>query len=306
MAQLENLFSWSKSRDEEFRECRRRYFYGRYFYWGGWERGAPERVRLAYVLRNLKNRWAWKGERVHHAIEMMLKSLRAGQPVSVPEAIARLTEQMRADYRSSKTKKYLEDPKKNFGLFEHAYDKPIPDETWKKIHDEAAACLNNFCESSFYKELEADDKKSWLLIEDLEDYDIDGVKVYVKLDFARKKDGQIEIFDWKTGKAETGAATVQMGTYAMYAMGKWQVPLESLRAYLMFVAQSPCYATEAPLGQGTIDETKTVIAQSVRLMRELMADPKKNIPRPEDDFAYTDNAKLCDFCNFRKICKKFS
>ena len=83
---LENVFSWSKSRAEEFQECQRKYFYDRYASWGGWERQAPAEARLAYILKNLKNRWAWKGETVHHVIEDVLKSLRAGKAVSPAEA----------------------------------------------------------------------------------------------------------------------------------------------------------------------------------------------------------------------------
>ena len=304
MGQLENVFSWSKSRDEEFRECRRKYYYNRYAAWGGWDLKAPPRTRLFYVLRNLKNRWAWKGERVHHAIEMVLKHLRAGNPVSLPEAEQRLTETMRADYRSSKAKKYFEDPKKNLGLFEHEYEKPVTDETWKKIHDEAVGCLRNFCASAFYRELELEDKKSWLLIEDLEEFDYSGARIYVKLDFARRKDGVIEIYDWKTGKSDT-EASVQIGTYAMYAMQKWKAPLEEIRAYLMNVGQPLSFAREAPMTASLLEETKSAIASSVDAMHKLLTDPVKNIPRPEGDFAYTENSRLCDFCNFRQACGKF-
>ena len=75
MATLENVFSWSKSRDEQFRECQRKYFYDKYASWGGWDKTALPEIRLAYVLKNIKNRWAWKGETVHHVIEDALKAM---------------------------------------------------------------------------------------------------------------------------------------------------------------------------------------------------------------------------------------
>ena len=103
---IENIFSWSKSRDEEFRECQRKYFYDRYASWGGWDKNAPKETRMAYVLKNLKNRWAWKGETVHHIIEDVLKSLKNGQEVKLDTALARLTETMRRNYKSSKAKKH--------------------------------------------------------------------------------------------------------------------------------------------------------------------------------------------------------
>lgn len=305
MGELKNVFSWSKSRDEEFRECRRKYFYDRYASWGGWEKSAPEETRACYVLKNLKNRWAWKGETVHHQIENVLKELRSGRPAPLDRSLAHLTEVMRADYKSSKAKKYWQEPKKTVGLFEHEYEKPVTDETWKKMHDESAACLKNFYASSFFKELEADDKKSWLVIEDLEEFDFDGAKVYVKLDFARKKDGVIEIYDWKTGKDNAAGAELQMGAYAIYAMGKWKLPLSQIRAFLFYVSSPDAVPQEQVLSEKLIDESKKAMTESIENMKKLLKDPVNNIPLPRGEFPFTENARLCDSCNFFRVCEKY-
>ena len=306
MAILENIFSWSKSRDEEFRECRRKYYYSRYASWGGWDKNAPKKTRAAYVLKNLKNRWAWKGERVHHAVEMVMKTLRSGRTMPLEEALEGLTRQMREDYRSSKAKKHWEDPKKSVGLFEHEYERAVSDEVWRDFHHSAAECLRHFFESPFFKELSSDDKASWLVIEDLEEFDFDGAKVYVKLDFARKKDGKVEIFDWKTGKNDAAAATVQIGAYAIYAMKKWGIPVEDIRAYLVNLGvDTPAPAPQA-VSEALIKETKKIMTQSIGEMHQLLADPKKNVPLPEDKFSTTDNDRLCNFCSFHKICAKYN
>ncbi len=305
MAMLENVFSWSKSRDEQFRECQRKYFYDKYASWGGWDRSAPEPARMAYILKNLKNRWAWKGETVHHEIENVLKEMRAGQDVSLETSLQRLTDTMRKNYRSSKTKQYMEDPKRSLGLFEHEYDRPVTDAVWKEFHDSSAACLRAFYASALFAELRSEDKTDWLAIEDLEDFKFDGAKVYVKLDFARRKDGLIEIYDWKTGKDDSTAASVQMGTYALYAMQKWSVPLGSLRAYLFNLSVASPAASLQPLTEKLLVETKKTMMESMAGMRTLLADPKKNIPLPVETFQYTENVRLCDYCNFRKICGRF-
>ncbi len=305
MGFLENVFSWSKSRDEQFRDCQRKYFYDKYASWGGWDKTAPADIRLAYILKNLKNRWAWKGESVHHVIEEVLKSHRADRPLSPKEAELRLTEKMRADYRASKAKKHYEDPKKNVGLFEIEYQKPVTDDTWKKMHAEASACLQNFYSSGFFKELSADDKRSWLVIEDLEEFDFEGAKIYVKLDFARKKGNTIEIYDWKTGKDENTDASVQMGAYALYAMKKWGVGLGDIRAYLFNLANPPAIAKEQPLTEGGLETTKVFMRESIAGMQKLLLDVKRNIPLPRENFKYTENTRFCDSCNFYKICEKY-
>ena len=51
MADLANEFSWSRSRDATFHECRRRYFYQYYGAWGGWETTAPEAVLARHEPR---------------------------------------------------------------------------------------------------------------------------------------------------------------------------------------------------------------------------------------------------------------
>jgi hypothetical protein len=305
MAALENVFSWSKSRGEEFQECQRKYYYARYVSWGGWDKSAPPPSRMAYVLKNLKNRWAWKGESVHHVIESALKAMRAGKPMTLAEAQDALTQRMRADFKSSKTKKYLDDPKRNAGFFEHEYSKPISDAVWKATHDEAAQALANLYGSPLYQELSDDDKKDWLVIEDLEEFEYDGAKVYVKLDFARKKAGQVQIFDWKTGKEEKGSHDVQIGAYALYAMKKWKVPLSEIGAYLVYVATPSPAAKEAKLDEGVIEEAKRVMSKSIKDMRELLSDPLKNIPKSAEHFRYTENERFCSNCNFYKMCEKY-
>ena len=53
MADLTNDFSWSRSRDGVFQDCKRRYFYQYYGAWGGWASDAPEDVRRLYILKGM-------------------------------------------------------------------------------------------------------------------------------------------------------------------------------------------------------------------------------------------------------------
>ena len=67
MAELANEFSWSRSRDATFQDCRRKYFYQYYGAWGGWDPGAPPDVRRLYILKQLSSRQQWAGRIVHDA-----------------------------------------------------------------------------------------------------------------------------------------------------------------------------------------------------------------------------------------------
>lgn len=306
MAVLENVFSWSKSRDEEFRECRRKYFYDRYASWGGWDRNAPEEARQAYILKNLKNRWAWKGETVHHVIEYALKLLREGRALPFESALERLTDIMRNDYRASKQGKYRENPKLHTGLFEHEYQKEISDPVWKDIHASSVDCLRNFYNSALYRQIVEDDKKEWLAVEDLEEFDFEGARIFVKLDFARRKNGRIEIYDWKTGKSvNSQGVSAQIGTYALYAMSKWKVPAEDIRAFLFGLSAPSPVPEERAIDAALLENTRALITSSVAEMKKLLSDPAKNVPLAREHFSFTENPRICATCNFYKICEKY-
>ena len=92
MAELTNDFSWSRSRDSTFHECRRRYFYQYYGAWGGWEEGAPVERRRLYILKQLATRQMWAGRTVHEAVEMALHVFREGRDVPVEPFIADVVE----------------------------------------------------------------------------------------------------------------------------------------------------------------------------------------------------------------------
>jgi hypothetical protein len=77
MADLQNEFSWSKSRHDKFAECRRAYFYAYYGSWGGWEAPGGSEVRELYVLKKLSTRFQWAGSVVHDALKQVLVRAKA-------------------------------------------------------------------------------------------------------------------------------------------------------------------------------------------------------------------------------------
>ena len=135
MNEFRNEFSWSKSRDEIFRTCPRQYYFNYYAFWGGWQQNADERTKQIYILKNLKNRYLWKGDHIHRCIKHTLKNLQRGIAVlDVDEIISITIDKMRDDFRSSKNKRYLTHLK-SCALFEHEYDVDLPDAKWKKVRE---------------------------------------------------------------------------------------------------------------------------------------------------------------------------
>ena len=143
MREVTNDFSWSKSRDGVFQDCRRKYFYQYYGSWGGWDAGATEEVRRLYILKQLASRQMWAGRVVHDAIEMVLHAFRDGRTLPVDGFIRDVVERMRAEWRSSRDGRYRDTPK-TCALFEHEYALEIRPEAWQALKGNVVTCLRNF------------------------------------------------------------------------------------------------------------------------------------------------------------------
>src|SRR5258705_5321557 len=205
IGELKNEFSWSRSRGATFESCARRYWFTYYGSWGGWEKSAPPRVRQAYILEQLQTRWMWVGDAVHRTVARVLVSGRAGEAMAESVAVEEGLKGMREEYRASKQGKYRERPKKECGLYEHEYGVELTDAEWGEAADHFRACVGAYYKSPYAERLPKLPRGSWLPVEELDSFDFEGVKVYVRPDFAyRTGPDTAEIIDWKTGRKSDG------------------------------------------------------------------------------------------------------
>ena len=301
MAQLKNEFSWSKSRDEKFKTCPRQYYCQYYGSWGGWDATAPEGTRHLYVLKQLVTRYMWVGSVVHGCIERSLKNLSRGIEVLTPERIIETTlAGMREDFRSSRSKTYWTRPK-SCALFEHEYALDVPDDAWRKTADDVRECLHNFYTSDLFASLRALPRKSWLEIEELDKFDVDGVKVWAKIDCSHRDDGSARIIDWKTGRSMGEENTLQLVCYALYGHQKWGLPVESITTAECYLL--PMRVNEYRVSAGDIDDARAYIRGSVADMQSLLADVTHNEPLAEAAFEKTTHDRVCLRCNFLRLCR---
>jgi len=302
MAELKNDFSWSKSRDATFRECPRRYFFQYYGSWGGWYNDAEPRTRKLYVLKQLKSRAMWAGEKVHDCIRKSLQNLRRGiEPMSGDEAIEATLAVMREDFANSRRGDYWKDPK-TCGLFEHEYKQKVSDAKWKEIADHVANCLRTFYASDLYSRMRDLPIAQWLDVEDFASFDLDGTKVHVVLDFSFRDGERVAIYDWKTGKAGTEHNEVQLACYSLYATQTWHVAPAQVSTSEFNLRSGKL--NEYHLGGIDLDSIRTYIRGSIRDMKFLLEDPDANAAR-EERFVFAENQGVCRFCNFRAACPRF-
>ncbi|MEA3560573.1 MAG: PD-(D/E)XK nuclease family protein [Candidatus Omnitrophota bacterium] len=300
MTAFKNEFSWSKSRDEIFRECRRKYYYSKYGFWEGWNFNADPGIREIYILKQLKSRYMWKGEVVHYIVSETIKDLEAERYYPLNHYLDLLTARMRNDFRMSANRYYRENPKKTTGLFEHEYNIDVAKEEWVKLSESARDCLKNFFADPFYARLRDKDSTRVLQNEKTQKFTFEGTTIWVKLDLVIKDNSGITIIDWKTGRFPDNDFSIQLGCYSLYAMQQWNLSLKDLSAVEFNLGSLKNIIHE--IDEDKLNHVKSYMKKSIISMKKLLYDPLKNLAR-KDDFACTDNEKACRMCNFKKVCK---
>jgi hypothetical protein len=302
MTEFKNEFSWSKTRDEVFKICPRQYWFAYYGYWNGWLENAPERTRQIYVLKNLKNRYVWAGEKVHECIQRSLNNIRRGISVLPMDEIISITlDQMRAEFRSSRAKNYLKNPK-TCALFEHEYEIELTDDQWKEVANNVETCLRTFYASDIYDGLRSLPKDQWFEVEDFSSFHLDNVRINLAIDCAIRQGDDIYIYDWKSGKSLSEDLSIQLCCYALYAIEKWHVHPESLSIieYNLPINKSNWFS----ITQGEVGDIKGYITGSIKDMQSLLTDIGSNIPLEEERFSKVEDERVSLRCNFRKVCRE--
>jgi hypothetical protein len=306
MADLQNEFSWSKSRHDKFAECRRAYYYAYYGSWGGWEAPAGSDVRELYVLKKLSSRWQWAGSVVHDALKQVLARARATGDVRPLEQVLEQTHRRaRAQFASSRDKSYWREASRIVGLVEHEYAESVKDEDWKRLYQTVVeGSLRAFYASPTFEEIRRTPRERWLTVDELDSWFFEGTKVWAAVDFAyRDGDGRVHLLDWKTGK-ERGVDHVQVGTYALYARQKWDVLPDGVVGGLVYLVQeggAPAERVDVRADQDTLEACRQEMRQSIGGMKAALADPARNAAAQEAFPQLADRA-ACRRCPFRRPC----
>ncbi|MCS6817466.1 MAG: PD-(D/E)XK nuclease family protein [Blastocatellia bacterium] len=298
MAEITNEFAWSVSRHRAFHDCLRMYYLAHYAFWGGWEWGASELARKCYRFTKMKNLDMWAGEVVHAVIEWTLRRLWERKPVTEQDLRARAISRLREGWKESKGRQWEQDPKRRLNLFEHYYGIEVPPERTEEIKGRVLRCLENFWASEVFAFIRSVDRGAWKAIERIGTFHLNGVKVWVKIDFALAHQEKLYVYDWKSGQ-EDAEDLQQLTCYALYAMERWAIPHDRIRIVPVYLQDGTF--REHTLRPEEVIEAKEEILQSIARMRARLVDPERNLARPED-FPMTTETWRCQRCFFQEIC----
>jgi len=300
VSDLANVFSWSRSRDATFQECRRKYYYHYYGAWGGWDAGAPEDVRRLYVLKQLASRQQWAGRIVHDAIELALRVLRDGRAVPVEAFVADVVERMRGEWRSSRDGRYRDNPKTP-ALFEHEYGVQVKREAWLALTENVRTCLRNFFRLPLLAEIRRTAPEHWSIEHWSKVFELEGTQVWAAPDFGYwTPDGRLGLVDWKTGGGNGEGAAFQLGCYALYAREVLGVKPELVDLYEVNLRER--LVTSHRWDDERLEDVREQLRLSIRAMQAYLADPATN-RAVLADFERTEELRICRWCNFRAVCR---
>ena len=127
------------------------------------------------------------------------------------------------------------------------------------------------------------------------------MKIYAALDFAFRKNDEIFIYDWKTGREDPDKDKFQLACYGLFATDRWKIKGDKVKLVDFYLSSGN--QNELSLENFKTDEIHDQIMNSINEMLDLLDSPQENIAA-EDRFHFTENQQICNYCNFKKICTK--
>ena len=192
----------------------------------------------------------------------------------------------------------MKNVKQNLNLFEHYYNRePSREQLALKI-EKAGNSLANFYKLKILELFCGVGLSEFLSVDDLDSFNLDGVRVYAVPDFAVKQE-RYTVFDWKTGKP-SDKDIFQLSFYVLYAQYRWRAGYEDIDIVPVYLSSADCKL--APVKVIHPAEIKNYVTQSVKDMHSVLSDVAKN----EADINLcpkTEFTNKCSWCRFQELCK---
>lgn len=247
-----------------------------------------------------------RGQIVHTVIAGALNAIRYGEIVTPKMVKDSVTAVIREKYAESAKRLWHIDnrpPGRKQGditnLLEHYYQFPNINERAREAQQIAWKCVINLVESDFWAEIAAGSPSNWMEIDDesFPSFDLDGIKVYAKVDFAHSN-GQNTIIDWKTGSPSINDRQ-QLTLYSLYSQWQWGWNPLDTRLAAVYLQPELNIDTFSPTPE-EIESVKEAVRSSFQQMMDL--EPVFGLARIED-FPISENPSECAWCRFRGVCE---
>ena len=153
-------------------------------------------VEVPIMLLMMRLNYLEQSELLRQKLEKILKTTRYGREIPIESSEEDIIQRFKGSWSESKNKDWEDSPKWKTNLFDHYYDEKPSEEKVFEIRDTMLNSIKGFYSSDSYRFIQTMSDRQWLSIEDLDSFDIDENKVWVKLDFAIRHGERIYIYDF--------------------------------------------------------------------------------------------------------------
>jgi hypothetical protein len=283
-----DILGWSVSRYDKFSLCKRMYFYDYYAKFD-----TEYTVDRINFLKKLTSAPLETGNLVHDAIKVLLERLlRSSQPIDKKkfQEFAR----RRSDENCAAK------------VFSEVYHNEISALDTGVFFNSAWAMLENFLASPKFQwitEKAITNRENWVIEPPgYGETRINDMKAYCKVDFLFPVEGKIHILDWKTGKADEVKHRKQLLGYSTWACYHFSVSAHEIIPAAVYL--NPVYRElVAVFDPSEVAEFVSTVRKETGEMYGYCRDHSKNIPKQKAEFPKTGNSRICQFCNYRSLCK---
>lgn len=283
-----DILGWSVSRYNMFQTCKRQYYYN---YYGKYDN--EYKYSRIKTLKDLTSIPLMKGQIVHEVIEKLFNRLK-------------ITEK---EIDKTKFLKYAEKKCQNYtrnSTFSEVYYGDRDSIHHQEIYEKVSPCLENFINSkrfNWIKNKAIDYKNNWIIEPpNYGETRIDDIKAYTKFDFLSPVDDKIYIIDWKSGQPDENKDRKQLMGYTTWACFHLEKDPKQITAILAYL--KPDYSeTIIPMDDFDFKSFYRQVKKETYEMRDYCKNAQKNVPKSKEVFMKTSNEILCEYCNFRDLCK---
>jgi hypothetical protein len=283
-----DILGWSVSRYDKFSMCKRMYFYDYYAKFD-----TEYTVDRINFLKKLTSVPLETGNIVHDSISILLERLlRSTQPIDKTKFLDLVK---RRSEENCKAK-----------VFTEIYHNELERLDYELFYKNAEAMLRNFLASEKFHwimEKAISNRENWVIEPPgYGETRINEMKAYCKVDFLFPVEGKIHILDWKTGKQDEVKHRKQLLGYSTWACYHFNAVAEDIIPTAVYL--NPTYTElKASFKASDISEFVSIVKKETDEMYGFCSDYTKNIPKPKSEFPKTENSRICQFCNYRVLCK---
>ena len=292
--------SWSISNHNIFKQCKRKYYLNCYAHWNGWESSSSKFAKQAYRLKKLEDAYTASGTYIHDVIKSVILQKYSTPEKMYNEVIAKLKVACMQSIRNKED--WIRRPKQYTMLHEYYYNGIFPDSLANEIKERTIICCNNLFKSRSFQEImedcieiiESDEKGEF------PNFMFQNMKIYSTLDVLYKFNDEIVIVDWKTGQPDDNQHRLQMLTYVLYVIDKYNIrDIEKIRCVDEYLLTRERFTNI--FEEKDLSEIREYVQSSIGEMNTYLEDAVLNKPKEMNAFP-TNPSKLCSKCNFLELC----